>query len=588
MSDSTAQRIAETPSKEIYLRLLSYVKPHWKVFAAGILGMVMLAATEASIPALLKPVLDGTFVEKDPVWLTWAPISLVALFVFRGFAQILSSAAFASISTHMMHAMRDQMFDRLLRLPASYYEHNVSGNIVSRFNYDVNQISYAGVEVLNALVKDSLIVIGLLAYVFWLDWQLSLLTFILIPTVAAVAKVLGRRQKHLSHALQDGFAEMTHVLEESIRGHKVVKIYGGQEYEASRFKKIAKRLRHQQFKLHVSATIGVPIVEFAGAIIMASAIYIGTARATEEQLTVGGFVAFFTALGLLFSPVKRLTKLTHPLQRGLAASRSVFTLLDELEEVDKGKKQLQNCEGHVSYEQVRFRYTNANEDALGPIDLEIPPNSVTALVGASGSGKTTFVNLLPRLYELSEGKITIDGIDITEVTRASLRQQISFVSQEVILFNDDIAANIAYGTDADMDAIRQAAEDAGALGFIEELPQGFQTQIGENGVRLSGGQRQRLAIARALVADARILILDEATSALDTESEQLVQLGLERLRAGRTTLVIAHRLSTVESADNILVFQKGQIVESGNHDALMQKNGVYHQLNRAQLFTEDD
>ena len=575
-------------SKQIYKRLLGYVKPHWKVFATGIASMVVLAASEAGIPALLKPVLDGTFVEKDPVFLTWAPISLIVLFVVRGLAQTVSSAAFASISTHLMHTLREQMFGRLLRLPAAFYEREVSGNVISRFTYDVSQISHAGVEVLNALIKDSLIVIGLLAYVFWLDWKLSLFTFILLPTVAGVAKVLSRRQRRLSRELQESFGDMTHVLDEAVRGHKVVKIYGGQDYEATRFERVAKQVRHRQFKLHLSATIGVPIVEIAGAVVMASVIYIGSSRAIEDQLSVGGFVAFFAALGLLFSPIKRLTKLTHPLQRGLAAAESVFAVIDQPDEIDNGTLRLDHCEGHVRFEQVSFRYPGVETTALGPIDLDIPPRSVTALVGASGSGKTTFVNLLPRLHEVSDGRILLDGHDIRDLVRENLRQQIAFVSQDVVLFNDSVAANITYGCQASPERIRRAAEDAGALAFIEALPKGFDTPVGENGVRLSGGQRQRLAIARALVADTPLLILDEATSALDTESEQLVQRGLERLRQGRTTLVIAHRLSTVESADRILVFREGRIVEQGTHDALMATHGVYYQLNKAQLFLDDD
>lgn len=574
-------------SRETLLRLLRYFKPHWRIFAFGVAGMVLLAATEVGIPALLKPVLDGTFVEKDPVYLTWAPVSLIVLFLIRGLAQVLSSAAFASISTRLMHTLREAMFSKLLRLPTSYYERIISGNVISRFTYDVSQISHAGVELFNALIKDSLTVIGLLAYVFWLDWQLSLLTFILLPTVAGVAKFVGRRQRYLSRDLQQSFGDMTHVLEEITRGHKVIKIYGGQDYESTRFERIAKRLRHQQFKLHVSSTIGVPIVEFTGALVMAAVIYIGTSRAVDSQLSVGGFVAFFAALGLLFSPIKRLTKLTHPLHRGLAAAETVFALLDEVPEHDSGRAAITHCEGQIRFEGIRFRYPGADRDALGPIDLEIAPHSFTALVGASGSGKTSFVNLIPRLHELNEGRILLDGHDIRDLPLANLRQQIAFVSQDVILFNDSIEANIAYGREVSTEEVRQAATDAGALDFIDKLPQGLNTAIGENGVKLSGGQRQRLAIARALVSGARILVLDEATSALDTESEKLVKRGLDRLRVGRTTLVIAHRLSTVEKADRILVFKNGRIVEEGNHTQLMARQGTYYQLNRAQLFADD-
>ncbi|HHI76824.1 MAG TPA: lipid A export permease/ATP-binding protein MsbA, partial [Gammaproteobacteria bacterium] len=519
-------------SRETLLRLLGYFKPYWRIFAAGILAMVLLAASEAGIPALLKPLLDGTFVERDPFYLKWAPLALITLFLVRGLAQLASSAAFAAISTRLMHRLREEMFERLLSLPTAFFERTVSGNVISRFTYDVSQISHAGVQVFNALIKDSLTVIGLLAYVFWLDWQLSLFTFVLLPTAALIAKYVGRRQRRLSRELQDSFGDMTHVLEETTRGQKVIKIHGGQDYERRRFDRIAKAIRHQQFKLAVASTIGVPIVEFVGAVIMAAVIWIGTGRAAEDQLTVGGFVAFFTALGLLFSPVKRLIKLTDPLQRGLAAAESVFALLDELPEVDRGTRSLPEARGALRFERVRFRYPGADRDALGPLDLEIAPDSFTALVGASGSGKSTFVSLIPRLHEVSDGRILLDGIDIRELGLPALRRHIAFVDQQVILFNDSIANNIAYGTAADSERIRQAAKDAGALDFIEALPQGFDTPIGENGVKLSGGQRQRLAIARALITDARILILDEATSALDTESERLVQQGLERLREG--------------------------------------------------------
>jgi subfamily B ATP-binding cassette protein MsbA len=570
-------------SRQVYFRLLGYLKPHWKILAAGVFGMVVLAASEAGIPALLKPVLDGTFVDRDPTYLTWAPLSLVALFLVRGLAQVISSVAFAAISTRLMHTLREEMYQKLLRLPAAYFESHATGTVVSKFTYNVSQVSNASVEVLNTLIKDTLIVIGLLAYVFWLDWQLSLFTFILLPTVALVAKILSKRQRRLSRGLQESFGNMTHIVDESIRGHKVIKIFGSQDYESRRFDRYAKEVRHRQFKLSVSAKIGVPIVELIGAFIMASIIYIGASRAAEDQLTVGGFVAFFTALGLLFSPIKRLTKLTHPLQKGLAAAETVFALIDEPPEGTPASQRLERARGRIVFDQARFRYPGADRDSLGPIDLAIEPGRVVAFVGPSGGGKTTLVSLVPRFYELSGGRILLDGIELRDLPLEDLREQVALVSQDVVLFNDTIAANIAYGKPIPLERIRAAALQANALGFVEAMPQGFDTPVGENGVKLSGGQRQRLAIARALLKDAPILIFDEATSALDTESERQVQDAIGRLESGRTTLVIAHRLSTIQDADEIVVLDGGRIVERGTHEELLRLGGLYRHLHDTQF-----
>ena len=575
-------------SWDIYVRLLRYLKPHRATFAFGILGMVILAATEAGIPMLLKPVLDGTFVEKDPVWLTWAPLSLILLVTIRGLSHVASSIAFASISTHIMNTLRAEMFGRLIALPTSYFQHHTSGNIASHFVYTVSQISSAGVQVLNVLVKDTLIVIGLLGYLFWLDWQLSLLTFLLLPTVALIAKVLSRRQRRLSRGLQERIGNLNHSVDEATHGHKVIKVFGGQEYEKKRFSRVAKDVRHHQFKLAVSAKIGVPLVEFFGTLVMALVIYIGTARHAEDQLTVGGFVAFFTALGLLFSPIKRLTQVTHPLQKGLAAAESIFAMIDEEKEKDVGSHVLPRDRGEIRFEGVSFRYPESDRNALGPLDLAIRPQTMTALVGPSGGGKTTLANLLPRLLDPTEGRILVDGYDTRELTLASLREQIALVSQDIVLFNDTVAGNIAYGSPATEADIRHAAEKANALDFIEAMPDGFNTLVGENGLRLSGGQRQRLAIARALLKDAPILILDEATSALDSESEHKVQEALHNLETGRTTLVIAHRLSTVQNADRILVLRDGQIAESGTHAELLAQDGLYRHLFRTQFASQDD
>ncbi len=547
--------------------------------------MIGFALTEAAIPAILKPILDGTFVERNEFYLYWAPFGIIGLFFVRGLTSFINATAFAAVSTRVVLDLRRQMFDRLLSLPTRYYDHQSTGNVISKLTYDVTQVTDAATESLTVLIKDSVTVLGLLAFVFWLDWKLSLFVFLLFPVIAVVVVIVGRRLRILSRGLQNAFGDLTHVLEESVRGHKVVKIFGGQAYEQDLFHEKANWVRRLQFKIRVASASSVPIVELLGSVIMAIVIYIGTSRATEDQLTVGGFVAFFTALGLLFSPIKRLTRVNEPMQRGLAAAESVFGLIDQAPEPDSGQASALEGQGHLQFEGVTFGYDNTERVAIEGFSLDIPPRMTTALAGASGSGKTTVANLIPRLYNITAGRILLDGIDIQELRLNELRRRISLVSQDVVLFNDTIAANIAYGMSSmpTPEAIRSAARQAHALEFIDRLPEGLHTQVGENGVRLSGGQRQRLALARALLRDASILILDEATSALDSESEQAVQEALDAMRHKRTTLVIAHRLSTIQRADQIVVMRAGRIVETGNHEDLLTNGGQYADLYKTQF-----
>jgi len=474
------------------------------------------------------------------------------------------------------------MFTRLLHLPSSYFQQNITGNIVSKFTYDVTQISSAGVEVLTVLVKDTLIVIGLLGYLLWLDWQLSLLTLIIIPSAALVAKLLGRRQKKLSREVQGLFGDITHIVDESVKGERVVKIFNGQEDEHQRFDLTANKIRLQQFKLNLSGAIGVPIVELIGAFVLALVIYIGASR-TGTDFTVGSFVAFFAALGLLFSPIKRITKVMHPLQMGLAAANSVFQLIDEKNEVDNGTQDIADSNVvSIAFNEVSFKYPGTQRNAVGPVSFNVKTGQTIALVGSSGSGKSSLISLLPRLNNPSEGNITINDVNITNTSLFNLRSLIGIVSQDVVLFNATVSENIAYGEVAEEDRIKQVAKEAFAHEFINSLPDGYQTILGENGTRLSGGQRQRIAIARALYADPKILILDEATSALDTDSEASIQKALDHAKEGRANIVIAHRLSTIRDADIIHVLEDGLIVESGSHEELLTKNGRYASLHKKQ------
>ena len=576
---------AKHSDKEIYFRLLTYVKPHWRIFSAGILGMILFAATEAAVPAILKPILDGTFVKKDPVYLVWAPVGLIALFAIRAIATFISSSSFAAVSTRLMYKIRDDMFTRLLHLPSSYFQQNITGNIVSKFTYDVTQISSAGVEVLTVLVKDTLIVIGLLGYLLWLDWQLSLLTLVMIPSAALVAKYLGRRQKRLSREVQELFGDITHIVDESVKGERVVKIFNGQEDERKRFDVAANKIRLQQFKLNLSGAIGVPIVELIGALVLALVIYIGASR-TGTDFTVGSFVAFFAALGLLLSPIKRITRVMHPLQMGLAAANSVFTLIDEENESDHGSKNIPDSDKvSVTFSNVCFKYPSSEENAVGPVSFEVHTGQTIALVGSSGSGKSSLISLVPRLNSPSQGHIFINGLDTHDLKLKDLRQLIGIVSQDVVLFNATVAENIAYGEDLDLNRVKDAAKAAYATDFINSLPLGYDTILGENGTRLSGGQRQRIAIARALYADPKILILDEATSALDTDSESSIQEALDHAKEGRANIVIAHRLSTIRDADVIHVLENGLIVESGSHEELLSTNRRYAELYKKQSKT---
>jgi subfamily B ATP-binding cassette protein MsbA len=567
-------------SKDLYLRLLGYVKPYWKVFLASILSTVLVAATEPAFPALLKPMLDGSFVNKDPTWIKLVPLLLVAIFLVRGMATFISSYSMSWVANKVVFDLRGDMFRRLINLPTSYFENNSSGALISKVSYDVSQVTGAATSALTVLVGDSLTILGLLAWLIYLNWKLSLIALAVMPAILLSITLFSKRLRKMSRGTQRANGEVIHVLEESIECHKVVKIFGGQEYESNRFGQVSNALRHFNMKQTVAASATVPLVQIFAAIALAIIVYIATLQSAHNETTVGGFVSFITAMLMLLSPLKRLTGVNESLQRGLAAAESVFALIDEKPETDS--------QGVLEFREVSFAYPGAERDALKHISLNVKQGEVIALVGASGSGKTTLVNLIPRFHQPTGGSILLDGHDLQTIKLADLRDNVALVSQDVVLFNDTIAANIAYGKQsaASEAEIIAAAEAAHVMEFIREMPDGLQTFIGENGTRLSGGQRQRLAIARALLKNAAILILDEATSALDSESERHIQEALETLMKDRTTLVIAHRLSTIENADRIVVIQKGRVVESGSHGELLAANGVYANLYRIQFAAE--
>ncbi|MDR0481407.1 MAG: lipid A export permease/ATP-binding protein MsbA [Gallionellaceae bacterium] len=572
-------------STQLYLRLLTYVKPYWRTFLLSILGTAVAAATEPTLPALLKPLLDGTFVHKDDFVIHWAPLLLIVIFFVRGLSSFVGTYAIGWVSNKVVMDLRQAMFGKLLTLPARFYDDHATGNLISKLTFDVTQVTAAATNVITVSLSSIIIIIGLLAWLFYLNWKLTLLSLLMVPLIAFAVRILNARLRNASRDSQSAMGDITQVIEESVTAHKVVKLFGGQSYEAHRFGEQINWVRRHTMKQAAAAAANVPIVQMIAAIAVAVILYIAIVQSKTDETTVGGFLSFVAAMLMLTAPLKRLTGVSEFLQRGLAAAESVFELLDRPGEPDNGTEVMQRAQGNICFEHVNFSYHDDNRLALNDICLEIPAGQSVALVGASGGGKSTLVNLVPRFYQPNSGKITLDGRDINELTLASLRSNIALVSQEVVLFNDTVAANIAYGQARDVPKgeIVTAAQAAHALEFILDMPQGLDTLVGEKGVRLSGGQRQRIAIARAILKNAPILILDEATSALDSESEKHVQAALETLMQGRTTLVIAHRLSTIEKVDRIVVIQKGQIVETGTHHELLAKSGSYAQLYRAQF-----
>jgi subfamily B ATP-binding cassette protein MsbA len=579
---------SDASSLQLYLRLLGNVKPYWVPFAFSIVGLVVTAVTEPAFPALLKPLLDGSFVRKEGGLLEWLPALIVGLFLVRGISSYASDYAIGWVANKVVMDLRNAMFAKLVRLPTYYYDTHTGGSLVSKFTFDVLQLTGAATSVVSVLFRDSLTIIALLAYLFYLNWQLTLVALLVGPPAVVITRGFSKRLRAMSRAEQAAMGDLNHALEESIGCHRVVKVFGGQEYEAKRFDSGANKVRSFNMKMTSAAAANVPMVQIVVSIALALIIYLAVRQAYVNQATVGDFVSFLSALLLIFQPMKRLTGVNQSLQRGLAAAENVFRLIDEKSESDSGTSDILRAKGEIEFRQIGFTYPGATRPAIDRVSFSIHSGETVALVGSSGAGKSTLANLLPRFYSPDSGQILLDGVDIATLKLASLRANIALVSQDIVLFNDTVAANIAYGRLAgtsEADIVR-AAEAAHAMQFIREMSDGLSTMIGENGVRLSGGQRQRLAIARAFLKNAPVLILDEATSALDSESERHVQAALETLMKGRTTLVIAHRLSTIERADRIVVLDAGRIAEMGRHADLIVASGIYARLHRLQYSGE--
>ena len=568
----------------VYRRLLSYAFYYWPILVGATITMMIMAGTEAGFAALMKPLMDESFGAAESDLARWIPLLLILLFAVRGVAEFGATYSMRYVGRQIVKRLRRELFERLLVMPVQRFQHQSSGELISRLTYNVEQVAGAATDGFSVLVKDTLTVLVLLAWMFYLSVVLTLTILVIVPVVVLVVNVVSKQFRRLSHRIQGNMSDVTHVTQEVIEGHRVVRIFGGETYERERFEGINEGNRRLHMRMEGIKAAYVPIIQFIVALVLALIIWMATSDILGEQITAGTFVSFLTAMLLLLTPIRRLSNINVTLQRGIAAGQNIFAVLDEVPERDAGHTPMERARGALRLENVSFRYEPGGPDVLRDVDLDIQPGESVALVGRSGSGKTTLVNLLPRFFHPTRGRILLDGHDIEDLRLRDLRRQIAYVGQDVTLFADTIAANIAYGrVESTEDEVREAAAAAHALEFIERLPDGFDTLIGENGVLLSGGQRQRLAIARALLRDAPLLILDEATSALDNESERMVQAALRTLMHTRTTVIIAHRLSTIEHADRIVVLDAGRVMEVGPHADLLARDGIYTHLYQLQF-----
>ncbi|MEA1988432.1 MAG: lipid A export permease/ATP-binding protein MsbA [Pseudomonadota bacterium] len=572
----------------LYRRLLRYITPFKGLIAITLLAIVVIAAMEPATAWVLKELVDESLIAKDPDSFVLIPMLLAGVFIIKGIAEYFSKVFSQWIAQKAVLAIRSDMYRKMQHLPYSVFQSYGTGKLMSKITYDVPQASNALSNAWVILIRDSLTVIALIAYLLYISWKLTLMLLIIGPVVAWIIDKASKLMRHSSTAMQQNMGQLTERLEESLTGHQDIKIYGAEQYEQNRFQKTATDLLMNSMRVTKVSALNVPLVQILAAIALAVVVYIALQMSADNQFTTGELLSFITAMALIFEPIRRLTSVNETIQKGMAASESIFELLDQPDETNQGTTKPSALKGELSFRAVQFQYPNSDAPALSDFNLTIPAGQTTALVGQSGSGKSTLVNLIARFYDVTDGSINLDGENIQTLERHHLRQQIALVSQKVTLFDDTVAANIAYGqTEINREKIIDAAKAAYAWEFIEKLPQGLDTNIGENGNLLSGGQRQRLAIARAFLKDAPILIFDEATSALDNQSEQMIQQAMESLKKNRTVIVIAHRLSTIENADQIVVMQQGKLVEQGSHTSLLAAKGSYAQLyNQGQEFDE--
>ncbi len=566
-------------SLKVYLRLLQYVKPHWKIFVLSVLGYLLYSGSQPLLAQVTGWLTDAVY-SKDTEAVYLIPLSLLAIYLFRGLGGFIGTYFLAKVSFSIVHTLRTEMFNQLLLLPNSYYEQTNSGHLISMITFNVAQVTGAATDAVKVIVREGITVIALLAFLFYSNWQLSLTFLAITPLIGFVVAYASKRFKKLSKKIQVTMGDITHISSEAINGYKEVKSFGGESYEQQRFLAASRKNYRQNMKMVMTSAINTPVLQMIVAFALSLLVFL--ALSFLSDMAPDAFIAYIVAAGLLPKPIRQLSEVNSTIQKGIAAAESVFMILDERPEQDLGTLEAQSVNGRLEFKQVNFNYPQTEKTVINNLNLTIEAGQTVAFVGRSGSGKSTLVSLISRFYELEQGEILLDGQALKDYTLKSLRAQISLVTQDVTLFNDTIEKNIAYGVLSQCSRVEviQAAESAYAMEFIKEQSEGLDTLVGEDGVLLSGGQRQRLAIARALLKNAPILILDEATSSLDTESEQKIQAALVNAMQGRTTLVIAHRLSTIENADLIVVMDKGSIIETGSHKELLDHGGLYNQLHK--------
>jgi len=587
MNTAVPDQAAYTPAV-VYKRLWSYTRKYWWMFLVGIIGVSLDAGMQAVFIKFVEPLIDRVFVAKDAEYGLWLAGGILIVVLLRITGHFSGVYGMEWTGRRVVADLRKELFDSYLHLPATFYDRNSAGQLISKLAYNSEQVANAATKAIISAFRDIMLLVYLLIVMLSINAKLTAVMLMLVPVVALVVTVISRKFRKISRNIQDSMGDVAHVTEEAVVGQRVVKVFQGQESENKRFDRVNERTRRLHMRMVATHMLSSSMVQLAAGLAMVILMLVATRPTMLDQITAGTFTSIFFAMVATIPPLKRLTTVQAQLQKGIAAAESIFVVIDTEKEKNRGTRTVERAIGELEFDNVSFQYEKSEKPNLENISLRLPAGSVTALVGHSGSGKTTLAGLIPRFYNHKDGRILLDGYELSEYQLGNLREQIALVSQEVVLFNDTIAGNIAYGAlaAADRDAIVRAAQAAHAMEFIEQLPQGLDTRLGESGTLLSGGQRQRLAIARALLKDAPLLILDEATSALDSESERVIQDALKEVMKDRTTLVIAHRLSTIENADQVIVLRRGRVIEQGTHDELIAHNGAYARLYQTQFSDE--